>query len=118
MLPSRSYKSGFAGFQSDGKSLDYKTQNEYTVDGGAGGVELLDWYENNYGTFWVMLAYDKYSEFNVGGVVGTKDATSYTHLQEYNEALEMYITNFDYTIEKRGASTLDLWNVTMTLEEA
>lgn len=26
---------------------------EHTSDGGAGGNELLDWYENNQGSFWV-----------------------------------------------------------------
>jgi len=94
------------------------TLAQYTVDGGAGGVELLDWYENHYGTFWVLLAYDKYSEFNVGNVSGTKNAASFTKLGQYNEKLEMYITDFQYSVQKRGASTTDLWNVTITLEEA
>ena len=48
MLPSRAYNTD-PNFDANGAS----TANEYTVDGGAGGVELLDWYENHYGTFWV-----------------------------------------------------------------
>ena len=30
----------------------------------------------------------------------------------------MFISNFDYTIEKRGGNTYDMWNVSITLEEA
>lgn len=116
MLPSRAYRSDPNFNTTTGAST--AGIEEFTVDGGAGGVELLDWYENHYGTFWVFLAYDKYSEFNVNGVSGTKNAASYTRLGEYNEVLEMYITNFTYSVEKRGRSNYDMWNITMTLEEA
>lgn len=116
MLPSRAYSSDPNFNITTG--VPTSVVDEYTVDGGAGGVELLDWYENHYGTFWVFLSYDKYSEFPVGGLNGNKDATSYTHLRDYNEILEMYITNFTYSVEKRGSSNFDLWNIQMTLEEA
>jgi len=84
---------------------------EYTIDGGAGGAELLDWYQKHYGTFYVFLAYDKFTEF------GTNDA-AYAHLSQYQEKLEMYITDFTYSVQKRGGSNFDMWNITMTLEEA
>lgn len=116
MLPSRAYSSDPNFNPTTG--LPTSTVTEYTVDGGAGGVELLDWYENHSGTFWVFLSYDKYSEFPVGGVSGNKDAASYAHLTEYNEILEMYITNFTYSVEKRGRTNYDMWNISITLEEA
>ena len=116
MLPSRAYSSDPNFNPTTGAPTS--TVDEYTVDGGAGGVELLDWYENHSGTFWVFLAYDKYSEFPVGGVSGNKDAASYTHLHEYNEILEMHITNFTWSVEKRGRTNYDMWNIQMTLEEA
>ena len=83
---------------------------EYTTDGGAGGVDLLDWYDSHKGSFWVYLAYDKYSNFG-------KDNLAYAHLGQYNELIEMFITDFSYTVVKRGGSNYDFWNVSCTLEE-
>lgn len=104
MLPSRSYKSGNAGFQSDGKSLDYKTLDEYTVDGGAGGLDILNWYKENTGAFWVYLAYD----------AGPLDINQY----KYSEIVKMYFKSFTYDIIKRGNNTMDYWNISVGLEEA
>jgi hypothetical protein len=85
------------------------TDRQYTVDGGAGGNELLDWYQNHTGSFYVFLAYDKKGNFAETG--------QYSHLAEYNEVIEMFITSFDYTVVKRGGSNFDFWNVSVTLEE-
>ncbi len=85
--------------------------SEFTVDGGAGGAELLDWYEKHYGTFYVFLAYDKFPEFG-------RDNAAYTHLAQYQEVLEMYITDFTWSVQKRGGSNFDMWNISITLEEA
>jgi hypothetical protein len=82
---------------------------QYTVDGGAGGGELLDWYENHTGSFWMFLAYDKYNNFG-------SDNAAYGHLNQYNEIVEVYISEFDYTIAKRGQKH-DFWNVSLSLEE-
>lgn len=60
-LPSRAH-SRVADFNSTGVS-DLVGQNEYTADAGAGGVELLDWYENHQGPFWMFLSYDNYKNF-------------------------------------------------------
>jgi len=87
----------------------------YTVDGGAGGVDLLNWYENHSGPFYVFLGYDK---FNING---TKN---FEKLRVYNQVLKMYISSFDYSIEKRGGiwsnqttSGHDFWNINISLEE-
>jgi hypothetical protein len=112
-LPSRAYYQD-AGFDSAGTS-DYKnTTGEFTADGGAGGVELLSWYENHQGPFWMYLAYDKYSNFPVDGEI--TDA-SYGHLAQYNQIMQVYISDFNYSIVKRGGTNHDLWNISVTLEE-
>jgi hypothetical protein len=108
MLPSRAFNRN-PDFNSDGTLGTSVLAN--TVDGGAGGEEMLDWYESHTGPFWVFLAYDRYRNF------GTDDE-AYTHLGQYNEIIEMYLTNFDYSIETRGGTNFDLWNVRVTLEEA
>ena len=81
---------------------------QYTSDGGAGGVDILNWYENHKGPFWVFLAYDKYNDFT---------SNKYAHLQEYNQIIEMYISDFSYSVEKRGGTNYDFWNISVTLEE-
>lgn len=109
MLPSRSYSSD-PNFDT-ATGLPTSQVDEYTVDGGAGGAELLDWYEKHYGTFYVFLAYDKFTEFG-------RDDAAYTHLAQYQEVLEMYITDFTYSVQKRGGTNFDMWNISITLEEA
>ena len=108
-LPSRGYYQD-AGFLSTGLSPYKKTTGEYTADGGAGGVELLDWYENHTGPFWMFMAYDKYSNF------GKADA-DYGHLAQYNQIMEVYIADFNYSVVKRGGANHDLWNISVSLEE-
>jgi hypothetical protein len=88
----------------------YKDQ-QYTSDGGAGGVELLEWYSTHQDSFWVYLSYDKYTNFS------EEDENKYSRLGQYNEIMEMYITNFSYSVEKRGGLTHDLWNISVSLEE-
>jgi hypothetical protein len=111
MLPSRSYYTDPEFNATTGKSPYTGIANqEYTTDGGAGGVELLDWYENHQGPFWVYLAYDKYSNFG-------KDSSAYAHLPQYNQLLQMYFSDFNYSVVKRGNSNFDFWNISVTLEE-
>jgi hypothetical protein len=109
-LPSRSHGI-VADFNSAGVSPLKNSTSEYTADGGAGGVQLLDWYENHKGPFWMYLAYDKYTNF------GTNDA-AYAHLGQYNQIVQVYFSDFNYSVTKRGGSNFDLWNVSVTLEEA
>jgi hypothetical protein len=93
----------------------------YTADMGAGGVEMLKWYEDHKGPFWVFLAYDKYTNFGPNTVDHEK-------LNRYNQIVQMYISAFDYSIIKRGGPGAnlgntqfkfgyDMWNVNVTLEE-
>lgn len=118
MLPSRAfnYNPGFDASGDitsprvfNGSSTDIK---EYTADGGAGGVEILDWYETHTGPFWVFLAYDKYTNFGDGVV-----DSSYTKLNQYSQVMKMYFKDFSYSIVKRGRDNHDMWNISVTLEE-
>lgn len=86
---------------------------QYTTDGGAGGVELLDWYENHTGPFWVYLAYDKYSNFTGN----SEEDNRLNKLQQYNEIVQMYISDFSYSVVKRGGTNYDFWNISVSLEE-
>ena len=114
-LPSRAH-AGVANFTTEGDPAiqgisTYKnTTNEYTSDGGAGGVELLEWYENHKGPFWMYLAYDKYSNFG-------NDDEAFDHLAQYNQIVQVYFADFTYNVVKRGGSNFDLWNVSVSLEE-
>ena len=110
MLPSRGY-SGLPNFnESTGVSPSEGSKTEYTADGGAGGVELLDWYETHQGPFFMYLAYDKYT--NLEG-----QAYEYSGLNRYNQIIEVYFADFNYSVVKRGATNHDLWNISVTLEE-
>jgi len=109
LIPSRSFFQN-ADFDPNTGISPYKGNNnqEYTSDGGAGGVEILDWYQNHKGPFWMYLAYDKYSNF---------ETSEYNRLGQYNQIVQVYFANFNYSIVKRGANNHDLWNISVTLEE-
>jgi len=115
LLPSRAFDLRADFNQSTGIS-DITGQNrKYTVDGGAGASEIVKWYEDHVGPFWVFLSYDKYTNF------GSDDA-AHGHLAEYSEAILMKISNIDYNIVKRSGSNStfsghDLWNISVSLEE-
>lgn len=111
-LPSRAYPY-LADFGIATGLSPYKGQSpsqEFTVDGGAGGAELLDWYENHKGSFWIFLSYDKYKNFDEG-------ETQFNNLNKYSQIMEVYISDFSYSVQKRGGTNMDLWNVSVTLEE-
>jgi hypothetical protein len=111
-LPSRGY-STVADFNESTGESPYKNLNdqEYTTDGGAGGVEILDWYNNHQGSFWVYLAYDNYKNFG-------DDSAAFNNLNKYNEIVEVFFADFQYSIERRGGTNYDFWNITLSLEEA
>lgn len=102
MLPSRAFKNNFAGFNDTGIS-DYKnTQDQYTADGGAGGLDIIRWYQDHPGPFWVFLSYDTNNTFKS---------------VKYGEILHMYFKDFSYNVVKRGQNNFDLWNINISLEE-
>jgi hypothetical protein len=124
LLPSRAYRNDplfITATTNIGKSAYYGAfgkpnaiDSEFTADGGAGGVELLDWYDNHPGSFWVYLAYDNYKNFE--SVVTTSGA-EYNQLAQYSQVVEVFFSDFQYSVQKRGATNADLWNISVTLEE-
>ena len=110
LLPSRAFYQNAEFNTATGISPYQNNTQEFTSDGGAGGVELLDWYENHKGPFWMYLAYDKYSNFG-------DDNAAFGHLAQYNQIVQVYFADFNYSIVKRGGNNFDLWNISVTLEE-
>jgi hypothetical protein len=105
MIPSRSHSDVPNFDTTTGKSL----AKSYTSDSGAGGADMLEWYNSHKGSFWVFLTYD-----NKGAFKSTADP--YDHLAQYNQVVEMFISDFSYSVEKRGTK-FDFWNVSISLEE-
>ena len=111
MLPSRAYNTVANFNEETGLSeLAGNRTAEFTTDGGAGGVSILDWYKQHTGSFWVFLAYDNYSNFG-------SDGEAYGNLGKYNEVVEVFFSDFSYSVQKRGGSNYDFWNISVTLEE-
>jgi len=117
MLPSRAF-SAYPNFNPQTGKSNLNTSGSpqllddiFTTDGGAGGVELKNWYDTHRGSFWVFVAYDNYR--------GLEALPNFQpeNFQKYNEVLEMCITDFSFSIQKRGGSNYDLWDVSITLEE-
>lgn len=100
MLPSKAYSDNPSFDQETGLTEFNRTEDEFTVDGGAGGLEIVNWYDTHQGPFWVYLAYDRYD-------LNTK----------YNQIIKMYFKDFSYSVVKRGRTTHDFWNISLTLEE-
>jgi len=120
MLPSRSSNSKplfdsngnpVSSFEnSNGDTVDFVS---HTTDGGAGGAEILEWYENHTGSFWMFLAYDKYTNLK-----NTQDINQpYEKLNVFNQLVEVFFTDISYSVEKRGANNFDFWNISVSLEE-
>jgi len=107
-LPSRSF-SGIANFDED-TGQEESGLIRYTVDGGAGGNELLDWYLNHPKSFYLFIAYDKYINFK-------QQDNTVGRLGEYQQVKEVFISDFSYTVNRRGSTTHDLWDVNISLEE-
>ena len=114
-LPSRGYaaspefdENGIAILRSSSTASAGMSQM-YTADGGAGGIELLDWYENHRGSFWLFLSYDRYDNFD-------NPVTKYNNLNNYSDVIEVFFSDFSYSVEKRGQGH-DLWSVSLSLEE-
>jgi hypothetical protein len=114
-VPSRSFSTYVTFDPATGKPILPAGTTAYTSDAGAAGDLILQWYQNYPGPFWVYLSYDKY--INFPNADGNIDENSFTHLAQYNQELEMYFSSFNYTVEKRGATNYDFWNIDLALEE-
>lgn len=106
-LPSRSASVRYTPDAQSGEVSIAADELMYVVDNGAGAVDLLDWYENHRGSFWVFLAYDKFTNFDL----------DYSKLGQYNQIVEVFFEDFSYEVSKRGQSTHDFWDVSLSLEE-
>lgn len=112
MIPSRAYPSLARFDESTGSVQSGLVGLEYTTDGGAGGVEMLEWYRQNKGSsFFLYLAYDNYKN------PGNPD-DSFNNLNKYNEVIEVFFSDFSHSVVKRGQNNYDFWNISVTLEEA
>lgn len=105
MFPSRAF-SNSPSFSASGKLTN--SIEDYVVDLAAGGVDIIDWYENHQGPFYMLLAYDKYNEFSVN---------PYSHLNEYNEVVKVFFSGCESSIVKRGGTNHDFWDISVSLEE-
>lgn len=107
-LPSRASSAELVIDPESGQTFIGANDLAYTADNGAGGVDLLNWYESHQGSFWVFLAYDKLTNF---------PSDSYNKLGRYNEIVEVFFDDFQYDIVNRGRATHDFWNISLSLEE-
>lgn len=78
-----------------------------TSDGFGAGMDILDWYNNHTGSFWMLLVYD--------GVPLSASSTTYAN-SGWAEKVQVFFDNFDYSISKRGMLN-DLWDISMSLVE-
>lgn len=123
----------FQDEQTDTYEINFK--KALTVDAGAGGNELLEWYRRHQGSFYVLLSYDRYSASTV--IATAEDSGSHQKLYgtvDYQEQYEMFFSSFEHSVEKRNQQgsviielnneeveinvMYDLWNVSLALEEA
>jgi len=83
-----------------------KTQvTEYSASSNfAGGQEMLKWYEDHTGDFWMLLVYD------VDSTVST------TNIKKNVQVVNVFFENFSYNVVERGFD-LDLWNIDLSLVE-
>jgi hypothetical protein len=83
-----------------------KTQvTEYSASSNfAGGQEMLRWYEDHTGDFWMLLVYD------VDSTVATGD------IKKNIEKVNVFFENFSYNVVERGFD-LDLWDIDLSLVE-
>lgn len=111
-IPSRAYSSlgGYADWAANPNACA-----KFTVDGGAGGLEMLKWYDAHKGSMWAFFSFDN---------VYTPVASD-TVFRGYGRVYEVMITDFSYDVSRRSGGyrvgmdtySIDLWNVSMSLEE-
>ena len=83
---------------------EYSNKQEDNRSNFAGGQEMLKWYEDHTGDFWMLLVYD------IDSTVAT------TEIKNNIEKVNVFFENFSYNVLERG-SNLDLWNIDLSLVE-
>lgn len=83
---------------------DYVTEYANTRTDFGGGQEILDWYNNHPGSFWVLFVYD------------IDSSKSKTDVKNNVEKVNVFFENFSYNIITRGTDT-DLWDISLGLVE-
>lgn len=118
MIPSRAYAempiySASGGLINDNLTSGRISRSNFqnTYDGGAGGVELLNWYNSHKDSFYMILAYDRYDMFP------STDPFRYSHLDQYNIIYQVFFSSFNHTIVKRAGLKYDFWNIQVSLEQ-
>lgn len=99
MLPSRAFDQAPA-FDVNGLST-VPGLVSYTTDSGAGGQDMLSWYQSHIGSFWLLLSYD---------------TAVYGSPAKYTKAVKVFFADFSHAVVKRGET--DLWDISVALEEA
>jgi hypothetical protein len=99
------------------KTLDFISEKYYNNAGTEivnnvfmAADEMLEWYEDHPGEFYMILSYDKQHAFG-------DTATDYNKITYACEIVPVFFDSFSYSIDKRGQYN-DLWSVSMTLVEA
>lgn len=116
LLPSRAYQKEQVVLSADppisrfsqAPYQQFPPNSEYTADGGAGAVDMLTWYNETHGPFWVFLSYDNFSAYET-------NPDKWEQFARYGDRYHVFFNSFNYSIEKRGL--YDMWNVSVTLEE-
>lgn len=75
--------------------------DEITSDGFGAGIDIKNWYESNYDSFWMLLVYDN----NDTGLAAAG-------VEKYN----VFFDSFDFNVVKRGQFN-DLWDISIDLVE-
>lgn len=115
-LPSRSASSRLV-INEQGQTFIGADDLSYVLDNGAGAMDILDWYEKHQGSFWVFLAYDKFNNFENEDYEDEAERYSYDKMGQYNEIIEVFFSDFQHDVSKRGQASHDFWDISLTLEE-
>lgn len=96
-------------------AIDFITEKYYqgttlVNDAYMAADEMLEWYEDHTGEFYLILSYDKQHAF------GSQNA-DYNKITAACEITPVFFDSFSYSVNKRGPD-YDLWSVSMTLVEA
>jgi hypothetical protein len=112
-IPSRSYSNhgGFAWWVTNKNRCA-----KFTVDGGAGGAEMLDWWQKHRGSMWAFINIDNNVDPSIQEI---------EFINGYSRVYEVICSDFSYDVVGRSGGykvgsdiySLDLWDVSMTLEE-